>query len=725
MLRFPVRAVLLLAAVACPVLAAGAEKPTVTIPRVNEPPVLSRYLDGTTTPPGVRITGFVQREPGDGVPSSVETTVYLSYDQSHLYAVFICKDDPGKVRANMTKREAILGDDVVAIIVDTYNDGRRAYQFIVNPLGIQLDGITAEGQDDDYSYDTLWQSDGRLTAEGYVVVIKVPFKSLRFSNAPAQTWGVAVGRIIPRANETSFWPYITRRIAGFGQQLATMDGLQGISPGRNLQVIPYGDFATAKIVDEAGVRVTEHAARAGVDGKAVIRDALTVDMTVNPDFSQVESDEPQVTVNQRFEVFFPEKRPFFIENAGYFESPQNLFFSRRIADPGVGVRLTGKARGWAFGVLGVNDEEPGREYEAGDPRSGKLAGVGVFRVQREFARQSYIGGIVTDREFGPAANRVYGGDARWKLNDNWTVSGQWVGSQTIGETGDSTSGTSWIAEVSREGRGFDYMGAFTARSPDFQADLGYIRRVDMREVLQEAGYSWYPKDSRVLRVGADVEAGALWDYGGQLQDWQLEPGVEIELPGQTEVGVMYVEAFERYEGTEFRRGGGMVRAGTEWFSWLGANVHYFRGRGINYYPAEGIEPFLGTEQSVEAGFTLRPYSRLRLDLSYLYSDLSTSDESALPPGSPSGRIFTDHILRTRVNCQFTRELSARVIFDYESLSPNQALVDLEHERRFNADVLFTYLVNPWTAIYVGYPTATRTARSRRSRLRPRHGPTCR
>jgi len=694
--------VFLMAAAAGPALGAGAEKPSVTIPRVTEPPVLSRYLDGTTTPPGVRITGLVQREPGDGVPSSVGTTVYLSYDDGHLYAVFVCKDDPAKVRANMTKREAIMGDDLVVFLLDTYNDGRRAYEFIVNPLGIQLDGVTTEGQDDDFSYDTLWQSDGRLTADGYAVLLKIPFKSLRFSNAPEQTWGVAVGRMVPRNNETSFWPYITRRIAGFGQQMATLEGLQGISPGRNIQVIPYGNFAAAKVLDEQGVRVPENAARAGVDGKAVIKDALTVDMTVNPDFSQIESDEPQVTVNQRFEVFFPEKRPFFIENAGYFESPQNLFFSRRIADPGVGVRLTGKARGWAFGVLGVNDEEPGREYGESDPRSGKLAGVGVFRVQREFARQSYIGGIFTDRELGPAANRVYGGDARWKFTDNWTVSGQWVGSQTIDEAGDSMRGTSWVAEVSREGRGFDYMGMFTSRSPDFRSELGYIRRVDMREILQEGGYSWYPKDSRILRVGTDVEAGALWDYGGQLQDWQLEPGVEIELPGQTEIGVMYVEAFERYEGTEFRRGGGMVRASTEWLTWLGGNVHYFRGSGINYYPAEGLDPFLGTEQSVEAGFTLRPFSRLRLDLSYLYSDLSTSGESALPPEAPRGRIFTDHILRTRVNYQFTRELSARVIFDYESLSPNQALVDLEHERRFNADILFTYLVNPWTAVYVGY-----------------------
>ncbi len=190
-----------------------------------------------TTPPGVRITGFVQREPGDGVPSSLETTAYLSYDEQHLYAVFVAKDDPGKVRANMTKREAIMGDDIVGLLLDTYHDGRRAYQFMVNPLGIQLDGVTTEGQDDDYSYDTLWQSDGRLTKDGYVVVMKIPFKSLRFSNAETQTWGVAVARSIPRANETSFWPYITRRIVG----IRTATGHAGRPGGHLAGAQPPGD----------------------------------------------------------------------------------------------------------------------------------------------------------------------------------------------------------------------------------------------------------------------------------------------------------------------------------------------------------------------------------------------------------------------------------------------------------------------------------------------------
>jgi hypothetical protein len=286
---------------------AAAQSEVLRIPRVSDPPVITRYLDGTTVPPGVKITGLKQREPGDGVDSSVQTEVYLSYDAKHLYAVYICHDDPALVRANMTKRESIMGDDVVGLVLDTYRDGRRAYMFLVNPLGIQMDGVSTEGQRDDYSYDTLWQSDGRLTRLGYVVVIAMPFKSLRFSSDDIQTWGIAVARIVPRANETSVWPYITRRIANFASQMAKLEGLQGISPGRNVRVIPYGDFAADRVLGDNGY-VSDQSARVGVDAKAVIKDTVTVDATLNPDFSQVESDEPQVTINQRFEVFFPEKR---------------------------------------------------------------------------------------------------------------------------------------------------------------------------------------------------------------------------------------------------------------------------------------------------------------------------------------------------------------------------------------------------------------------------------
>ena len=689
-------------------VAIAADRPVLQIPRVSEPPVLERYLDGGTIPPGVRVSGFQQREPGDGVPVSQETAAYVSYDAQYLYVVFVCKDEPGKVRANLTKREAIMGDDVVGVILDTYHDGRRSYLFLTNPFGIQMDGVTVEGEDDDYSFDTLWKSDGRLTKDGYVVLVSIPFKSLRFKNEREQTWGIALGRTITRSNETTFWPFITRRIASFGQQMATLEGIEGVSPGRNLQAIPYGSFAAARILDDDGVRVSETTGRVGLDAKAVIKDALTVDVTVNPDFSQVESDEPQVTVNQRFEVFFPEKRPFFIENASFFQTPENLFFSRRISDPGIGARVTGKAGGWAIAGLAVNDRRPGQAVEVGDPGRDRLAGIGVVRIQREFARQSSLGAIFTDREFASASNRVFGVDGRWTIDDNWSLTGQWVGSRTNDAQGPDDSGSSVFAELQRSGRSFELSTKYTARSPEFRSDLGYIPRVDMREAEQEIGYSWHPKDSRVLRVGTSLEAAALWDYAGQLQDWNIEPHFEMELPGQTELFVGSNHAYERFEGIEFRRDSAFTHVSTQWLSWLNLNGEYSFGTSINYYPAGGLQPFLGREQSAQIGVTLKPSSRLRLDQTYIYSRLATRDGEAdcgctTPP--PAGDIFSDHILRTRLTYQFTRALSARGILDYEVVRPNAALVDLEYERRLNADVLFTYLVNPWTAVYVGYTDA--------------------
>src|SRR5213596_2457672 len=248
---------------------------TVTIARVDQPPKLEAFSgEDPPDPPGT-VTDFRQRDPGDGVPASAPTTVYLSYDDVNLYVVFVCKDDPAEVRAGLTKREEIDVDDGVVVLLDTFRDKKRAYLFQTNPRGVQLDGIRTEGQDDDYSFDAVWSSDARLTPDGYVVRIAIPFRSLRFPRTPTQTWGIALGRFIRRNNEESYWPYITKRMAGFVPQLATLEGLLDISPGRNLQMIPYGAFASARFLEadvpgfrtEAGhVRFEKACAREGAIG---------------------------------------------------------------------------------------------------------------------------------------------------------------------------------------------------------------------------------------------------------------------------------------------------------------------------------------------------------------------------------------------------------------------------------------------------------------------------
>jgi hypothetical protein len=696
------RIVLQVALLVLGVSSAWAEAPSVRIVRVSEPPVIDRYLDGKTTPPGVKITGFMQREPGDNVPVSQPTDAYLSYDEKQLYVVFVCKDDPSKIRARLTKREAIGGDEFVGIILDTYHDQRRAYLFITNPLGIQLDGVTTEGQNDDYSFDALWKSDGRLTSDGFVVVMAIPFKSLRFSTAATQTWGFAVARTVVRNNETSFWPYITRKVASFGPQLAVLEGLEGISPGRNLQAIPYGTFAGARFLDERGARTRDNTARFGVDAKAVVKDSVTVDLTVNPDFSQVESDEPQVTVNQRFEVFFPEKRPFFIENASFFDTPERLFFSRRIADPGFGVRVTGKAGRWAFGGVGINDRRPGHAAATDDPQRDKITSIGVGRLQFEVSKQASVGMIVTARDFGSASNVVAGIDTRSRLNANWSLSAQAVASETTSLDGPRQSGTSYSALLTRNGRHLNWSAEYLDRSPGFQAAVGYIPRVDMRQVRQAAGYRWKPDGGRVVSFGPDLGTSAVWDHKGVIQDWSVSPEFSVLVRGPTEVGAGFDRSFERFGGIDFNHQRVSTWASTDWLSWIGMYGHVSAGTGINYYPADGHLPTLGNNLSAEGGVTLRPSPPLRIEQVYLFSRLSTRAPVQTVGGTRDGTIFSNHILRTRVNYQFSRPLSLRAIVDYDSVLPDAALVALRTQRNVRADVLLTYLVNPWTAFYLGY-----------------------
>jgi hypothetical protein len=676
--------------------AAGARQ--IVIPRADAPPRIEDYLDGTPRPQEAGVRDFYQREPGDGVPASQPTEAYLSYDDLNLYVIFVARDrEPGQVRATLTRREGIGNDDFVGIILDTFHDRRRAYLFIANPLGVQMDGVSTDGQDDDYSFDALWQSEGRLTPFGYVVWMSIPFKSLRFLNITEQEWGVALARSIRRNNETSFWPYMTRRVSGMGQQLATANGLRDISPGRNIQFIPYGAFTHARFLDQPRPAFeTDTAWRAGVDGKMVLKDAFTLDLTFNPDFSQVESDEPQVTINQRFEVFFPEKRPFFIENASFFETPVNLFFSRRIADPQVGARLTGKKEGWAVAALAIDDRGPGEVVEPDSPVSGDRAGIGVVRLQRELPRQSNIGVLATTRDFGASQSRVMSLDGRYKMSDTLVLTGQAAFAHTRPLEGPGGSGAAFSLNLDRSGRSWGAFLSYEDISPDFFAPLGFVRRNDLRQLHPFVRYTWFPDKGPLVSIRPELATSALWDHAGTLQDWEAGTEFRVELKGQTDVELEYGESMERFAGVDFRKRERSVRFETAWVKWLEFSARYERGDEINFFPGGGLAPFVADGTGAEVSLTLKPIAPLRLDQTYLFTRLEAPEQIA------RGVIVDNHILRTRASYQFTRALSLRAIVDYSAVLPDRALIDLDREKRFSADVLVTYLVNPWTAIYVGY-----------------------
>jgi hypothetical protein len=394
---------------------ADAESGSVDIPRVTAAPQIDDFLEMKPSERVrgqlARVDGFIQTIPSDGKPASQPTEVYLGYDQKNLYVVFLAFDgEPDKVRGTMARRENIdNNDDWVEVAIDTFNDQRNAYLFDCNSLGVQWDALYQENRGsvlsggEDQSYDTLWYSEGKITGRGFVVWIAIPFRSLRFPDQASQKWGMHFRRYVSRIPELSAWPHISSRIQGRLNQDAVVTGLENVSPGRNVQLIPYTTFRSFRALDDRDpsqpyFREVRGEFDAGLDAKVVLKDQFVVDGTINPDFSQVESDDPQVTVNQRFEVYFPEKRPFFMENAIYFQTPINLVFTRRIADPQFGGRLTGKSGPYAIGAMFMDDQAPGERVLEGDPMYGERAKFGIVRVSRDVMSQSTIGVIYTDRE---------------------------------------------------------------------------------------------------------------------------------------------------------------------------------------------------------------------------------------------------------------------------------------------------------------------------------------
>ena len=677
------------------------QRQTLTIPRVSTAPNLEDYLlsdgpsAGVTT--GVHVDGFLQREPGDLVPASEQTDAYLSYDATNIYAVFVCHaKDPSSVRARMARRESMFSDDFVALLLDTFDDRQRSYMFFSSPLGIQADGITTEGQDDDMSFDTVWHSRGRLTDFGYVVSIAVPFKSLRFpSGMTGRAWGVALMREIPVKNEQVFWPGITRSVNGFTSQFAAGYGVDGVSPGRNIQLIPYGTFTGARFLDGA-VFEQDADPRAGLDAKVVVKDALSVDLTANPDFSQVESDEPQVTINQRFEVFFPEKRPFFLENAGYFQTPINLFFSRRIGDPQIGARATGKVGGWAAGALVIDDRAPGHQVTEDDPLWDDRAVNAVARARREFGESS-VGALVTSRDFGPSFNRVAGADTRLKLNKRIFFDGQAVVSDAESVEGDKATDTAFSAALNRSGRKLSYSLNYLDVGKEFGSALGFVPRTDIRQAYEFAALRWRPKNRVIQSFGPNSLVQATWDHSGVLQDWTVRYPFFIEMKAQSGIFVRRTESMERFEGIEFREYENLLSVFTSKVKWMDFSINYATGTRPNFYPGPGLEPFLADFRDIYLSMTFRPISGLLLDETYIYSHLGVRPETG-----DDSTIFDNHIVRSRVNYQFNREFSLRTIFDYNGVLANSTLVALDRTKHISVDVLLTYLLNPGTAFYIGY-----------------------
>lgn len=644
-----------------------------------------------------KVSGLVDRLPRDGVPISEQTDVFLGYDGTSLHAVFVCFDrDPAQIRAHLNGRDKVPdSEDSVALQIDTFRDRKHAYGFQTNALGVQQDGMWTEGQGWDLSFDTVWRTDTRRTAVGYLVLVSVPFKSLRFPRDEVQHWGFLVFRGVARRNEEAFWPAYSTRIAGRMNQAGIMEGLERVSPGRNAQVIPFVSTRSFRALaigpDRARMVSDPFQAALGADAKLVIKNSVSVDLTANPDFSQVESDEPQVTVNKRFETFFPEKRPFFLENASYFDTPIPLLFTRRIADPDAGARVTGRLGRYAFGALAVGDR-PG-------PGSAR---VGVLRVNRDIGAESSVGLFSSSRTHQGGVNRLGGFDSRLKFGAHWFAAIQAVASDTRELNGRDLAGSAYRATVLRSGRNLSYRGDFNDRSPGFRTTLGFVERTDIRSLDQTLSYRWMPSGSRLLSWGPDLTVAEVRDHHNHPLDRTIAPRLVFEWPGLTRLSVTHQDARVRLRPQEVanlleRAAFSLDQTGAEFATsftrYLTLTVKGSRGDGINLVPLPGERASAARSNEIVVTTEVRPGARLNLATSYLRTVLSDPD---------GARLFGSQIGRARLNYQFTRSLSIRAIIQSDRLAAVPARTLLESHHDLNLDVLFTYLRTPGTALYIGY-----------------------
>jgi hypothetical protein len=748
--------------------------PALTIPRLQLAPALDDFLSmkpvGESALQMAKVTGFTQRNPHDGESVSEPTDAYLGYDQKNLYVVFVCFDDPRQVRARMSRREDIYDDDQVEVMLDTYHDRRRAYAFQTTPLGVQWDAIWTEASREeqtsghfDTSFDTVWDSRGKVTNRGFVVWIAIPFKSLRFPATKQQEWGIILYRGITRKTEDAFWPHISLRVEGRMGQAATLYGLEGISPGRDIELLPYGLMRSFRALDTRDFsnpffQKATAQGQPGMDAKFVFRDHFTLDMTANPDFSQVESEDPQITVNQRYAVYFPEKRPFFLENEDFFRTPLDLFFTRSIGDPSAGIRLTGKDGPYSVGVMSTDDRSPGLAVPDSSPLSGVRSYFTVARVSRDIFRQSSVGALYTDWECPTTGefNRIGGGDAHLKFNSNWTLDAQAVTSSSnlnldceanlypfsSGNKGNGNyyAGPAERLELQRSGLHFTYDGIYNDISPGFVSIPGFINRVDIRETQQNADYRFRPRKGWIVDWGPSINARYDFDHNGLRLDTDYLPYLAIQGRGQTIIYLKpYEETRERLRPQDFcylgfslycvtpnqgnldyheHTSGATVQ--TSYFKKATLAATYYWGDGVNFValpPAPGApptpynQPFLASENVGSASLIIRPFQPLKIENTYLFERLRATDSAYLfersqLPGIGRG-ILNNHILRSKWNWQFTPRLSVRVILQYNALLAGTPGVGspytyLPTSKQFNADFLVTYLIHPGTAIYVGY-----------------------
>jgi hypothetical protein len=584
----------------------------VRVARFERAPVIDGKLDDEVWKSAVALKDFYQIQPGDNTAPSKATEAWLGYDAKFLYFAVHAYDEPDKVRASVARRDNVFGEDNVRIFLDTFNDQRKAYVLGFNPLGVQQDGVLTEGQGTDFSVDIVMESKGMLTSDGWTLEVAIPFKSLRYEAGKGKLWGFHLWRNIDRFNdELDSWMPISRDKSGTLNQAGHITGLEGVSTERSLELIP------SFTISETGKRVRTIAPSTlgrnpnlldpgrfvnqpiefdpGLSAKLGITPTVTLDFALNPDFAQVEADATVVTANQRFPIFFEEKRPFFLEGIEIFRTQIAAVHTRAIVDPDMAVKLTGKRGRNTFGLLVASDNAPGnfsdeereakRDEIASEPDPArrlaieanfnrfldKNALIAVLRLKRDIGRENSIGLLATSYNFVERHNQLGGFDGRFRLDKQTTFEFQVLGThsrrffydpdldQTLYRNG---NGFVYAYNLDKSGRHFGINLNGVGRTQDYRADVGFTRRRNTNNHNLNLSYNSEPKPkAKLVSFSLYNYIGGNHDWQGNLQNWNDEFQFGLNFQRQTFFRVGYNGGYERVFESEFGANRTSTRAG--------------------------------------------------------------------------------------------------------------------------------------------------------------------
>jgi len=679
------------------------------VPFVDSGIDIDAYLDEPIWENAVKIEANIEVRPGENILAPVETEVLIVYDKEHIYVAFIARDpEPSKIRARFCDRDNIFDDDWVLILFDTFNDQRRTYDFACNPLGIQGDMIeTPTGGGD--AWDAIWNSSGRLTEDGYVVEMSIPFRAFNFPDMNGdQVWGFDAVRSYPRNVRHHIGSFPRDRNNNcYMCQSHKLIGFSGVSPGKNFELNPTFNVVNsqARENDTNGpFKQTENSWEPGLSAKWGITPNMNLNGTLNPDFSNIEADILELDINNQFAIYYPEKRPFFLENSDLFSTKLNLVHTRTLADPDWGVKLSGKSGKNALGVFTAQDRItnfifPGPEGSQSDSKSHDVYGTAI-RYKRDISKSSNLGIILTDREGNNYHNRVGGIDADIKFTPKDRIRFQVIGSSTsypdtlISEYDQpeySFGGDAFMGHYEHDTRNYDVYAYHEQADNAFRADLGFITQVGYQYTELGGQYKWQKDPGHwytLLSLSASMDYRR--DMNGNLLHGVWSSRLNYNGPYQSHAHLYTEIGKDKYEGVEYDTQWLQGCFGFQPLAPIFVHLYARYGDQIDY-----ANNRLGTRFRIWPSLQWNLGMHVRLETGYRYEELNVDP----------GKLYRANTANLKFIYQFNRRMFIRAVMQYINYDRNTDLyidvVDSVTEKWFN-QFLFSYKINPQTVFFLGY-----------------------